>query len=64
MKNISWNTKKIETGFEAKVYEIICLDEAVNGQYVKQVTLKVIIMPTRARAKAAAQKWVRYLKAA
>jgi len=35
MRNISWNTKKIGTGFESKVYQIIALDKAVNGQYAK-----------------------------
>lgn len=64
MKNISWSTKKVEGGFEARVYEVISLEVPEAGRYAKLETIKTFVMPTRARAKAQAQRLTRYYKRA
>jgi len=52
---ITWNTHKVETGYEFHVYSF--------GYQVPAVTLKKGICRSRAIAKSQAQKWVRYLNA-
>ncbi len=59
----SWNTKKATNGFKAIVTKLTprtTLNEA--GNYCDSELIKVVTLPTRARAKAHAQKLVRYYK--
>jgi hypothetical protein len=60
----SWSTKKTTNGFVAIVTKNTTRDEAnEKGQFVDSEVLRVDTLPTRARAKSHAQKWVKYLKA-
>jgi len=62
--NYGWNTKKENGLFTAIVYTIKSLSVAnAEGYYAEFETIKTAAFPTRARAKAYAQKLVRYYKA-
>ena len=51
---ITWNTKKVETGFEFKVIQV--------GFQVNTVVLKTGVLSSRAKAVTQAKKWTRYFK--
>jgi hypothetical protein len=60
----SWNTRKTANGFEALVTKLTprtTLNEV--GNYCDSELMKAATLPTRARAKAYAQKLMRYYKA-
>ena len=62
MSFYSWNTKKIKKGFQFDVKKITSLNKPTKeGYYAKTQTVKTGVLPTRARAKAQAQRWSRYL---
>lgn len=52
---ITWNTHKVETGYEFHVYSF--------GYQMANETLKEGVCATRAKATLRAQKWTRYFKA-
>ena len=65
MKNIiSWRTKKVVNGLEARVIERTPHEEEINNSYATTKVLKTVVLPTRARAKSHAIKLVRYFRAA
>ena len=60
----SWNTTKVENGFKGIVTKgTPRITPNENGSYLDTEVLQEFVLPTRARAKSHAQKWVRYYKA-
>lgn len=50
---ISWRTRKVATGFEGITYSM--------DYQTKTIVHNVSVLPTRARAKTHAIKWMRYI---
>lgn len=55
MRVITWNTTKTADGFQFRVYSF--------DYQMPNITLKIGVLPTRARAVLQAKKWTRYFKA-
>ena len=63
MSNIiyGWNTKKVGKGFKWNVTKMTTRKTKNSiGHYADTKVIKSGILPTRARAKLMAQRWVRY----
>ena len=59
----TWNTKKTESGFMFTVSKMTPRTTAdEKGHFVDTETVKQGTRPTRARAKATAQKWCAYYR--
>ncbi len=60
----TWNTKKTENGFSFRVYMVTSLSEInpISGNYAASEVVAEGTLPTRARAKGKAVKYMRYFK--
>lgn len=57
----SWRTHKTPKGYKYEVIQMIPRDKKTKaGQYVITKVIREGYLPTRARAKSNAQKWVKY----
>jgi hypothetical protein len=64
MAIFSWRTHKKKKGFDYEVKQITPRNTPTkSGMYATTKTIKAGNLPTRARAKKQAQRWVRYYNA-
>jgi hypothetical protein len=60
----SWKTAKTSNGFIGVAYKVTTRNTPnENGQYADTELMKKGVLSSRAKAKAFAQKWCKYLKA-